>query len=45
MKVIDENKVNQVLDFIKTFQVREGRSLSYRQIAHAARFPSLATAQ
>ena len=45
MKVIDENKVNQVLDFIKTFQVREGRSPSYRQIAHAARFPSLATAQ
>lgn len=45
MKVIDESKVNQVLDFIKTFQVREGRSPSYRQIAHAARFPSLATAQ
>ena len=45
MKVIDESKVNQVLDFIKTFQVKEGRSPSYRQIAHAARFPSLATAQ
>lgn len=45
MKVIDENKVSHVLDFIKTFQVREGRSPSYRQIAHAARFPSLATAQ
>lgn len=45
MKVIDENKVNCVLDFIKTFQVKEGRSPSYRQIASAARFPSLATAQ
>lgn len=45
MKVIDENKVSYVLDFIKSFQVREGRSPSYRQIAHAARFPSLATAQ
>lgn len=45
MKVIDKNKVSHVLDFIKTFQVREGRSSSYKQIAHAARFPSLATAQ
>lgn len=45
MKVIDENKVNCVLDFIKTFQVKEGRSPSYKQIASAARFPSLATAQ
>ncbi len=45
MKVIDENKVSHVLDFIKTFQVKEGGSPSYRQIAHAARFLSLATAQ
>lgn len=41
MKVIDENKVSHVLDFIKSFQVREGRSPSYRQIVHAARFLNL----
>lgn len=34
MKVIDENKVSHLLDFIKSFQVREGKSPSYRQIAH-----------
>lgn len=45
MRVISEQKVNQVLDFIKTFQVKEGRSPSYRQIAKELSFPSLATAQ
>ena len=45
MKVIDENKVNCVLDFIKAFQLKEGRSPSYRQIAKELSFPSLATDQ
>lgn len=45
MKVINESKLNQVLDFIKDFQIREGRSPSFRQIAKAVSFPSLETAQ
>ena len=45
MKVIDEKKLNQVLDFIKNFQVKEGRSPSYRQIARAAGFSSISTSQ
>lgn len=45
MRIINENKVIQVLDFIKDFQLKEGRSPSYRQIAKAVCFPSLATAQ
>ena len=45
MKVINETKLNQILEFIKTFQIKEGRSPSYRQIAKIACFPSLATAQ
>lgn len=45
MKVINENKLNQVLDFIKDFQIKEGHSPSFRQIAKAVGFPSLSTAQ
>ena len=45
MKVIDENKVYCILDFIKTFRLKEGKSPSYRQIAKAMSFPSLATVQ
>jgi len=45
MKIINENKVIQVLDFIKAFQLKEGRSPSFRQIAKAIGFPSLETAQ
>lgn len=45
MKVINENKLNQVLDFIKEFQIKEGLSPSFRQIAKTIGFPSLATAQ
>lgn len=45
MKVINESKVIQVLEFIKDFQKKEGRSPSYRQIAKAVCFPSLSTAQ
>ena len=45
MKVINETKLNQVLEFINSFQLKEGRSPSYRQIAKIACFPSLATAQ
>lgn len=45
MKIINESKLNQVLDFIKDFQIREGRSPSFRQIAKAVSFPSLETAQ
>ena len=45
MKVISEDKVIKVLDFIKDFQKKEGRSPSFRQIAKGCFFPSLATAQ
>ena len=45
MKVINETKLNQILEFINSFQLKEGRSPSYRQIAKIAFFPSLATAQ
>ena len=45
MKMIDENKVNKVLNFIKDFQYKEGRSPSFRQIAKGCEFPSLQTAQ
>lgn len=45
MKVINETKLNQILEFINSFQLKEGRSPSYRQIAKIACFPSLATAQ
>lgn len=45
MKVLNESKLNQILDFIKSFQVKEGRSPSYRQIAKFVGFPSIATSQ
>ncbi len=45
MKVIREDKVQEVLVFIKNFQQKEGMSPSFRQIAKAVSFPSLATAQ
>ncbi len=45
MKVINESKLNHVLDFVKTFQLKEGRSPSYRQIAKEVGFPSIATVQ
>ena len=45
MKVISEDKVIKVLDFIRQFQKEEGRSPSFRQIAKGCCFPSLATAQ
>lgn len=45
MKVIDEKRLNRVLDFIKKFQVKEGRSPSYRQIAKAVGFSSISTSQ
>ena len=45
MKVISEDKVVKVFEFIKEFQKNEGRSPSFRQIAKGCSFPSLATAQ
>lgn len=45
MKVIDENKLNRVLDFVKSYQLKEGRSPSYREIAKVLSFPSIATVQ
>ena len=45
MKTISETKLNKVLEFIKEFQVKEGKSPSFRQIAKAVNFPSLSTAQ
>ena len=45
MRVINETKLEQVLDFIKNFQMKEGRSPSYRQIMKAVGFSSLSNAQ
>lgn len=45
MKVISEEKVGRVRDFIKDFQQKEGRAPSFRQIAKACCFPSIETAQ
>lgn len=45
MKVIRENKVQEVLTYIKSFQQKEGRSPSFRQIAKVVGFSSLSTAQ
>ena len=45
MRVINETKLNEVLDYIKNFQMKEGRSPSYRQIMKAVKFSSLAQSQ
>ncbi len=45
MKVTNEEKVMSILDYIKDYQVKEGKSPSYRQIAKAFSFPSIATSQ
>lgn len=45
MKVIRENKVQEVLTYIKSFQQKEGRSPSFRQIAKFVGFSSISTAQ
>ena len=45
MKQIDENKLNQLLEFVKNFQIKEGRSPSIRQVANALNITSTATAQ
>ncbi len=45
MKIVNETKLMSVLDFIREYQRKEGRSPSFRQIAKAVGFPSLATAQ
>lgn len=45
MRFINETKLTEVLDYIKSFQVKEGRSPSYRQIMKAVNFSSLAQSQ
>lgn len=45
MKITSEDKVMAVLNFIKEFQLKQGRSPSYRQIAKAFGFASIATVQ
>lgn len=45
MRVIKENTVQAVLNFVKEYQKKEGRSPSFRQICHAMSFPSIGTAQ
>lgn len=45
MKVIDERKVNDVLEFIKGYQKSNGKSPSFRQICHALNYSSIGTAQ
>ena len=45
MRFINETKLTEVLDYVKSFQVKEGRSPSYRQIMKAVNFSSLAQSQ
>ena len=45
MKVVNEGTVEKVLDYIKDFQKKEGRSPSYRQIMRDCSLNCLATAQ
>lgn len=45
MRVIDEKKLFDILDFIKEFQKKEGRSPSFRQITYALDLKSLSVAQ
>ena len=45
MKPINESKLNLLLEFVKEFQIKEGRSPTIRQVAKAMSFPSTATAQ
>ena len=45
MKSFDEAKLNQLLEFVKTFQVKEGRSPSIRQVMKAMNFSSTSLAQ
>ena len=43
MRVIDENKLNNTLHFIRSYQTREGRTPSYRIIQKECRFSSLSS--
>lgn len=43
MKIISEEKLNLVRNYIKEFQHKEGRAPSFRQIAKVCNFPSLQT--
>lgn len=45
MRIVDESKVNELAEYIKDFQKKEGRSPSFRQICKAKGFNSLSTAQ
>ena len=45
MKVVNEGTVEKVLDYIKNFQKKEGRSPSYRQIMRDCSLKCLANAQ
>lgn len=44
MKVINEKLLQDILDYVKVFQLENGRSPSYRQIAHKVGIASLETA-
>lgn len=43
MKSLNENKLNKLLDYIKKYQVENGKSPSYRTIMKAMSFNNLAT--
>lgn len=45
MRSLDENKLLEVLDYIKEFQKENGRSPSFRQIMARCKLVSLSTAQ
>ena len=45
MQVINETRLNNVLEYIKSFQTQEGRSPSYRQIGKQCGISSIANVQ
>jgi len=45
MRKVNDSVLNNVLSYIKDFQLKEGRSPSFRQITHAFNFKSISSAQ
>ncbi len=43
MRILDESKLENILEYIKTYQIRNGKSPSYRNIQQKFSFKSLST--